>query len=157
MMRELQWYNIAIKLRDFLQSYRYNNGRRLFESMVDRESLIIRVGTGNTGEYPAIYIIFGDESENEKQDKRVGAIAQLWVDIYVKGTATSDIDYDDCLYKQMFDVEQEFLMAIRLFNKDLQRRGIATNMKIRGILSDGDENAPVTVQNRIVIDIEWYK
>lgn len=157
MMRELQWYNIAIRLRDFLQTYRYNDGRRLFEFMVNREDLIIRVGTGNAGEYPAIYIIFGDESDNEKQDKRVGAITQLWVDIYVKGTATSDIDYDDCLYRQLFEAEQEFLTVLRLFNKDLQRRGIATNLKIQGILSDGDENAPVTAQNRIVIDIEWYK
>ena len=157
MMRELQWYNIAIKLRDFLQSYKYYDGRRLFECMVDREELIIRVGKGNTGEYPAIYIIFGDESDNEKQDKRVGAIVQLWVDIYVKGEATSDVDYDDCLYRQMFKVEQEFFKALRIFNADLHKRGIATDLKIQGIFSDGDENAPATTQNRIVIDIEWYK
>lgn len=157
MMRELQWYNIAIKLRDFLQSYKYDDGSRLFECMVDRQDLIIRVGEGNTGEYPAIYIIFGDESDNDKQDKRVGAIVQLWVDIYVKGEATSDVDYDDCLYRQMFKVEQEFIKVLRIFNKDLHKRGIATNLKIQAILSDGDENAPATAQNRIVIDIEWYK
>lgn len=157
MMKELQWYNIAIRLRDFLKSFKYNDGRRLFDCMVDRQDLKIRVGQGNTGEYPAIYILFGDESDVEKQDKRTGARVQLWVDIYVKGEATPDIDYDDCLYKQMFEVEQEFIKVLRIFNKDLHRRGIATNLVIQAILSDGDENAPVTAQNRIVIDIEWYK
>ena len=157
MMKELQWYNIAIRLRDFLKSFKYNDGRRLFDCMVDRQDLKIRVGQGNTGEYPAIYILFGDESDVEKQDNRTGARVQLWVDVYVKGEATPDIDYDDCLYKQMFEVEQEFIKVLRIFNKDLHRRGIATNLVIQAILSDGDENAPVTAQNRIVIDIEWYK
>ena len=157
MMKELQWYNIAIRLRDFLKSFKYNDGRRLFDCMVDRQDRKIRVGQGNTGEYPAIYILFGDESDVEKQDNRTGARVQLWVDVYVKGEATPDIDYDDCLYKQMFEVEQEFIKVLRIFNKDLHRRGIATNLVIQAILSDGDENAPVTAQNRIVIDIEWYK
>ena len=156
MLQRLEWYNIAIKLRDFLKSFTYSDGSKLFNYLVDSEDLQIRVGTGNTGEYPAVWIIFGDESDNEKQDSRVGAVLQLWIDIYVKGRATSDIDYDDVLYRQLYRAEEELIFALRIFNKKLQRMGIGANMKILGILSDGNENAPASAVHRVVLSLEWY-
>ena len=32
-----------------------------------------------------------------------------------------------------------------------------TNLQVTGILSDGDENIPVSMQHRIVIEINWRK
>lgn len=156
MLHRIEWYNIAIKLRDFLKSFRYRDGSRFFEYFIDRDDLQIRVGTGNTGEYPAIWIIFGDESDTQKQDARIGAVLQLWIDICVKGEATSDIDYDDTLYRQLFKAEEELIFALRLFNKEFQKLGYGTDMKVLGILSDGNENAPASAVHRMVLSIEWY-
>ena len=157
MIKELQWYNIATLLRDFLKSFRYNNGKRLFESMVDRDDLLIHVGVSNAGQYPAIDIIFGEETDNGKQDNINTATVQLWIDIYVKGEATADIDPNDCLYRQLFEVENEFCTALRYFNYDLHKRGLGTNCKILSFLSDGDAQMPASGMVRAVISIEWVK
>ena len=74
-------------LRNFLRSYKKSDGSILFPSLVDRDDLKIRVGAGNTGEYPAIWILFGSEESLDKQDRVNGAIVQLWIDMYVKGAA----------------------------------------------------------------------
>ena len=157
MIKELQWYNIATLLRDYLKSFRYSNGKRLFECMVDRDDLTIHLGTSNTGEYPAIDIIFGDESDPKKQDDINSAIVQLWIDIYVKGEATADINANDCLYRQLFNVENEFCTALRYFNNDLHKRGLGTNCKVLSFLSDGDTQMPANGMVRAVIEIEWRK
>ena len=61
MLHEVNWYTIAMTLRNFLRNYKKSDGSILFPSLVDRDDLIIRVGAGNTGEYPAIWILFGSE------------------------------------------------------------------------------------------------
>ena len=161
MLKDIQWYNIATRLRNFLKSYRHKSGNRVFNYLVDREDMKIRVGSGNTGEYPALWILFGDESELDHQDDIVGATVQLWLDLYVKAEATPEYDFTNNLYDQLFKAEQELVYLLREFNKDLHRRGIGTNLKIQAILSDGDENVSGnslnTAMNRIVIDIEWRK
>ena len=161
MLKDIQWYNIATRLRNFLKSYRHRSGNRVFNYLVDREDMKIRVGSGNTGEYPALWILFGDESELDHQDDIVGATVQLWLDLYVKAEATPEYDFTNNLYDQLFRAEQELVYLLREFNKDLHRRGIGTNLKIQAILSDGDENvsgnALNTAMNRIVIDIDWRK
>jgi len=161
MLKDIQWYNIATRLRNFLKSYRHKSGNRVFNYLVDREDMKIRVGSGNTGEYPALWILFGDESELDHQDDIVGATVQLWLDLYVKAEATPEYDFTNNLYDQLFKAEQELVYLLREFNKDLHRRGIGTNLKIQAILSDGDENvsgnALNTAMNRIVVDIDWRK
>lgn len=158
MIKELQWYNIAVRLRDFLKAFKYKNGKRPFDKMTDRENLKIRVGKGNTGEFPAIWIIFGSEEDANRQASVTGAVVQLWVDIYVTNQATSAYDMNDNNYKQMYDVETEFCDLLWKFNKDLQKRGLGVKLTLQGILSDGDENENMNVsQHRLVIDIEWYK
>ena len=87
MLHEVNWYTIAMTLRNFLRNYKKSDGSILFPSLVDRDDLIIRVGAGNTGEYPAIWILFGSEESLDKQDRVNGAIVQLWIDMYVKGAA----------------------------------------------------------------------
>ena len=158
MLKDIQWFNIAVRMRDFLKSYRYDDGTRLFDYLTNRDDLKIRIGKGNAGEFPAIWILFGDESQIEKQDKIVGGTIQFWVDIYVSGELTSDIDYDDCLYRQIYKIEEELTTSFReLVKIMLNDFGLSTNFKISSILSDGDENAPASVQHRIVLDIEWRK
>jgi len=161
MLRELQWYDIATRLRNFLKSYRYKSGNRVFNYLVDRDDMKFIVGSGNTGEYPALWILFGDESELNKQDNIVGAVVQLWLDLYVKAEATPDYDFTSNLYEQLFNAEKELIILLREFNKDLHKRGIGTNLKIKAILSDGDENVSGNSLNmavhRIVLDIEWRK
>ena len=52
------------------------------------------------------------------------------------------------------------LYTIYLQEADIQKikvEKIATNLKVRGILSDGDGNLPVCLQHRIVIEINWRK
>ena len=50
MLHEVNWYTIAMTLRNFLRNYKKSDGSILFPSLVDRDDLIIRVGAGNTGE-----------------------------------------------------------------------------------------------------------
>lgn len=154
MLTKIYWFKIAERLRDFLKAYRYSDGTKLFDYFVDAQDLKIRVGSGNTGEYPQICILFGDEGELKKQDKIIGSNLQLWIDIYVKGQASNDIDYDDIGYRQEYQAQQEFVTVLREFKQELARSGIATNLKIVDILSDGDTNLPVSVQNRIVLNIQ---
>ena len=154
MLKKLYWFKLAQRLRDFLKAYRYEDGTPLFNYFVDSDALKIRIGSGNTGEYPAICILFGDEGQLMKQDKIIGSRVQLWIDIYVKGEASNDIDYDDIGYRQEYMAEQELVTILREFQKDLMRSGIATNIKIYDVLSDGDTNLPVSVQNRIVLNID---
>ena len=154
MLKKLYWFKLAQRLRDFLKAYRYEDGTPLFQYFVDSDALKIRIGSGNTGEYPAICILFGDEGQLIKQDKIIGSRVQLWIDIYVKGEASNDIDYDDIGYRQEYMAEQELVTILREFQKDLMRSGIATNIKIYDVLSDGDTNLPVSVQNRIVLNID---
>ena len=58
MLQRLYWNDVAIRLRDFIKSYRRKDGKRLFDFLVDRDALVVKVGLGNAGEYPAIYILF---------------------------------------------------------------------------------------------------
>ena len=109
MLKDIQWYNIATRLRNFLKSYRHKSGNRVFNYLVDREDMKIRVGSGNTGEYPALWILFGDESELDHQDDIVGATVQLWLDLYVKAEATPEYDFTNNLYDQLFKAEQELV------------------------------------------------
>ena len=159
MLRNIQWYNIATRLKDFLKSYRHKSGNRVFNYLVDRDEMKIRVGSGNTGEWPALWILFGDETELEKQDDIIGATIQLWLDLYVKAEATPEYDFTSNLYEQMFKAEQELIYLLREFNKDLQRRGIGAKLSIQAILSDGDMNVSGNslniAMNRIVLDIDW--
>ena len=161
MLRQIQWYNIATMLRNFLKSYRYKNGNRLFNHLVDRDDMKILVGSGNTGEWPALWIIFGDETEIDKQDSITGATVQLWLDLYVKAEATPEYDFTSNLYEQIFKAEQELINVLREFNIDLQKRGIGAKLSIQAILSDGDENVSGNSLNiamhRVVVDIDWRK
>lgn len=161
MLRQLQWYNIATMLRNFLKAYRYKSGKRLFEHLVDRDEMKFLVGSGNTGEWPALWILFGDESELDSQDSIIGAIVELWLDLYVKGEATPEYDYTSNLYEQIFKSEQELVNVLRDFNIDLQKRGIGAKVSIQTILSDGDENTSGNslgmMVHRIVLNISWRK
>ena len=161
MLREIQWYNIATILKDFLKSYRHKSGNRAFEYLVDRDEMSIIVGSGNTGEWPALWILFGDETELNKQDNIIGATVQLWLDLYVKAEATPEYDFTSNLYEQLFKSEQELIYLLREFNLELQKRGIGADFSIQAILSDGDENVSGNSLNiamhRIVVDINWRK
>lgn len=159
MIRKIQWYNIATRLKDYLKSYRYPSGNPLFSYFVDRDEMVIRVGSGNTGEWPALWILFGDESELQKPDSTVGASVELWLDLYVKGDATPDYDFSDSIYQQLFKAEEELIAVLRKFSLELQKVGLGAKMQIKAILSDGDMNVSANAlniaQNRIVLEIEW--
>ena len=160
MLKDLQWYNIACLLRDFINTFRYTNGDRPFEYLVDRDEMKIKVGSGNTGEWPAIWILFGSEEQVSKQDNINGSLIYLWIDIYVKAEAGPDIDFTDNLYNQMFRVEKELVRLLRAFNSELHKRGIGSKLEITHILSDGDDNvsgnALNIALNRVVVSIERY-
>jgi hypothetical protein len=49
MLQKLMWRQIGKKLVDFLKSYKYLDGTRLFEYLNERDNLQFRFGTGNTG------------------------------------------------------------------------------------------------------------
>ena len=160
MLKDLQWYNIASLLKNFLNSFRYTNGDRLFEYIVDRDDMKIKVGSGNTGEWPALWILFADESPVDKQDNINGSTINLWLDLFVKAEAGPEIDFTDNLYKQMFKAEKELVRALRWFNSDLHKRGIGSNLEITAIISDGDNlvsgSSLNIAANRIYVKIERY-
>ena len=157
----IEWYPLAEGLRDFLKSYTYDDGRHLFEYLRSEDKeLPIRVGAINAGEYPAIDILFGEESGmNERPKQENGALVQLWIDIYLSGADISaDINSSTELYKLMYKTEKELFIALAEYNNLMRKTlGIATNLQVTGILSDGDENIPVSMQHRIVIEINWRK
>ena len=158
MLKKLRWYDIAIRLRDFIKNYHTKYGKRPFEYLIDRDDLVIKVGSGHTGEYPAIWILFGSEEDTEHQSQRIGAAVQLWIDLYVKGGQTDEIDYDDPCYRQAYQLEQDILNMLYEFQKVLQKDySLGVHITVPAIFSDGDENAPVTVMNRIICNIEWYE
>lgn len=158
-VRELKWFPLACKLKDFLLEYTYSDGTPLFNYLVDRESLKITVGKNVAGEYPSINIIFGEEQplDSEKQSEIIGGIMQLWIDIYVKGEEDGLSSFDG-MYRQMFDAENELVKVISEFNKEIKRYyDLGTKMTVEGIFSDGDEQLPVVMQHRIVLKLEWRK
>ena len=158
MLHEVNWYTVAVMLRDFLRRFKKKDGTVLFNSIVDREDLIIRIGAGNTGEYPAIWILFGSEESLDRQDKVNGATVQLWIDMYVKGEAEdSGEDYDDTCYRQIYQIEQEITYVLPMFQRYMAENGIYMKLNPLAVLSDGDTNAPVSVSARYVLDIEWRK
>lgn len=160
MLQKLMWRQIGKKLVDFMKSYKYLDGTRLFEYLNERDNLQFRFGTGNTGEYPAIWVIFSEEDSVEKQDKIIGGKVQFWIDIYLQGENTNDIPISEYLYNQSYKVENELLKALHdHFSKKIQRElGIGIKMDILAVLSDGDETMALgNTQHRIVLEIEWYK
>lgn len=157
MLKKLRWYDIAIRLRDFIKNYHTKYGKRPFEYLVDRDDMKIKVGSGNVGEFPAIWILFGSEEDTEKQAAINGSLIQFWIDLYVKGAQTDEIDFDDICYRQLYQLEQDIINILYEFQKVLQRDyGLGVHIKIPMIASDGDENAPVTAMHRIIMDIEQY-
>ncbi len=160
MLQKLMWRQIGKKLVDFMKSYKYLDGTRLFEYLPERDNLQFRFGTGNTGEYPAIWVIFSEEDQLEKQDKIIGGKVQFWIDIYLQGENTPDIPISEYLYNQSYKVENELLKVLHDdFSKKIQRElSIGVKFDILAVLSDGDETMSLgNTQHRIVIEIEWYK
>ena len=96
---------------------------------------------------------------NDRPKQQNGALVQLWIDIYLSGSDSStEIDSSTELYKQMYNTEKELFIALEEYNNLMRKTlGIATNLQVIGILSDGDENIPVSMQHRIVIEINWRK
>lgn len=159
-MRELQWFNMVTGLRDFIKYYKYYDGRQLFDYLVDRDSFKIVIGKGITGEYPRLDILLGDETplDKEKQSEITGATIQLWLDLYIKGASDELSEDGEMLYRQSFLAENELIKILNEYTKVLSKDyGIAVNLKVSGILSDGDENSPINIQHRIVLDIEWRR
>lgn len=160
MLQKLMWRQIGKKLVDFIRSYKYLDGTRLFEYLDNRDELQVRFGTGNTGEYPAIWVIFSEEDYVEKQDKIIGGKVQFWIDLYLQGKNTPDIPLSEYLYNQSYKVENELLKALhdKFSYKICRELGIGIKMEILAVLSDGDETMALgNSQHRMVLEIEWYK
>lgn len=152
------WYPISLALKDFLEAYTDESGNRAFSYITDRDTLKINLGDGNSGEYPAVDILFGEETQLDKkyQSDIVGGIVQLWIDLYIKGE-NSDDSRGEVVYKQIFNMGKDFLQLLTSFQITCQKDlGIATKFISQGILSDGGGQFPI-VQHRIVLDIEWRK
>ena len=157
MLKRVYWYDIAIKMRDYLKAYSHVDGTRLFDYLVDRDSLVIRVGTGNSGEYPAIFITFGEEGKVVNKGQNDGSQIVLYVDLYVKGGAEpASADYDDLLYRHQYMAQNELLKALEHFRGFLQRNKLANNLNVETILSDGGENAPVICASRVILTCEAH-
>ena len=158
MIKRLYWYDIALRLRDFLRAYRNKEGNRLFDYLADRDSMKIGVGVSTSGEYPALYIDYGREKDVQKQGRITGAKVELWIDLFVKGEAENVVaDQGDLMYRQIYMAENELIQALNEFNFHLHRNGLGSNLVVTQVLSDGSANMPVMVANRIVCEIEWYK
>ena len=158
MLKKLRWYDIAIRLRDFIKNYHTKYGERPFNYLVDRDDLKIKVGSGNVGEFPAIWILFGSEEDTNHQSQRIGAMVQFWIDLYVKGGQTDEVDFDDICYRQMYQLTQDVMNMLYEFQKVLQKDyGLGVHITTPAVFSDGDENAPVNTMNRIICNIEWYE
>lgn len=160
MLQKLMWRSIGKKLVDFIRSFRYDDGTRLFEYLEDRDDLQVRFGTGNSGEYPAIWVIFSEEDKVDKQDKVVGGKIQFWIDIFLQGMNTLDIPLSEYLYNKSYQIENELLKVLHNhFTKKIQRElGIGVKTDILAVLSDGDETMALgNTQHRIVLELEWYK
>lgn len=157
--REIKWFPLAVKLKDFLVEYTYSDGTPLFNNLVDRDILDISIGKGIAGVYPSINIIFGEEqtTDDEKQSVVVGGDIQLWIDICIKGEDDGTSSYDG-LYRQMFNAEQEINKVLTEFNNEIKKYyKIGTKISVEGIFSDGDEQLPILLQHRIVLRIKWQK
>ena len=157
MLKKLRWYDIAIRLRDFIKNYHTKYGERPFNYLVDRDDLKIKVGSGNVGEFPAIWILFGSEEDTEKQSAINGSIIQFWIDLYVKGAQTDEIDFDDICYRQLYQLSQDIITMLHEFQKVLQKDyGLGVHIVVPAVFSDGDENMPVSGMCRIIANIEQY-
>lgn len=160
MLNKLMWFPVGKRLVDFLNAYEYEDGSRLFRYLADRDDMKIRLGSGNFGEYPALWVIFGSETEVNKPDSRIGAITEFWLDVYVKAEASPDDEQDTTLYRQAYHLEQELTLVLREFNQQIQKYyKLGTNFRIKDILSDGDAGftSSNTLQHRIILQIEWYR
>ena len=96
------------------------------------------------------------EKELSQVNSKVAKL-ELWLDLFVKGEAETNVaDYDDLAYRQLYMAENELIEALNEFNFYLHRNGLGSNLVVSGVLSDGSANAPVVVANRIIVEIEWY-
>ena len=96
----------------------------------------------------------------KKQDAVTGGTIQYWIDIYANGQASADIPIGEYLYNQAERIENELLKVFHdEFIPKVQRElGLGLRAKILAILSDGDESMNINnIQQRIVLEIEWYK
>lgn len=158
-MKSLEWYSVAEGLKSFLRNFKYEDGRKPFQYLPNYENLHILVGTGNTGEYPLVEILLGEETKLEKPSNRLCSNIQLWIDIYVGGQneVGSTEDFGQALYKQIYSVEKELVFLIHKYSKSLYTMyNSVADVDIVAVLSDGDENAPVTIQHRVVVNFEIY-
>ena len=157
MKRKLYWFPIGNKLVDFLKNFRYSDGSKLFSKITDSADMTIKLGSGNFCEFPAIWVLFGSEDDIEKQDKIVGRTIEYWIDIFVNSEASPDQDFTNWSYKQAYDIERELMFALEVFNKRLQSDyKLGTKISVKEILSDGDSNAPATLNHRAIVTVEWY-
>lgn len=157
-LKYLNWYPLANGLVDFLKNYTYDDGTHLFEYLDSYDNLKLAVGAGISGQYPRIDIIFGEERSIDLPNNMSGATVQLWLDVYVSGADTDSEDKNNMLYMQLYKVEKEIMNLIQIYAKMMQRQiGFAIKTELVGVLSDGSENAPVSAQNRIVLDFTWQK
>ena len=154
MKRKLYWFPIGNKLVDFLKGFTYSDGSKLFSKITDRNDMTIKLGSGNFGEFPAIWVLFGSEDDIEKQDKIVGRTIEYWIDIFVNSEASPDQDFTNWSYKQAYEIERELMFDLEVFNKRLQSDyGLGTKISVKEILSDGDSNAPATLNHRAIVTV----
>ena len=156
--RYLHWGRLVKTLKDYLISYTYSDGTRLFNYINNRDDLKILVGSGNAGEYPLIEIKLGDESGIGTTPRSCdGGKTEIWLDIFLKGDDTEEGNAGEALYDQIYNVEEEIVWAIDGYRELIQKTfKIATTIAV-SIWSDGDVNTPVTITHRLVLDIDWKK
>lgn len=159
-MKTVEWYPLADSLKDFLRNYRYSDGRKLFEYLPNYDSLNIVIGAGNAGEYPLIEIKFGEENSLDKPSNVSCGVIQFWIDVYIGGENLVGVvdELGQALYRQLYLMEKELVFALQEFRKTLYKMyGTETKVDIVAILSDGDENSPVTIEHRIVCNLTYYR
>ncbi len=145
-MNKLNWWPLANSLVEFLKNHKDELGAPSFEGV------FIYAGTKITGKvYPCIEITF--DAESNPTGKR--GLVNLWVDVCLKNNNSNPSEAYELMFKYqteimnlIFNYDDGWPAAIK---KDL---GIATDIKISNVISDGDSQRPVC-QCRMVLEIDW--
>lgn len=147
------WYPLAKSLANYLNNQLSEKKDGMGTPIPLFDGVDVYVGTKGKGrDYPCIEVTWESESNVSNSLPTVGEVS-LWVDVCVE----ADDDEPEQAYVMQDELQSKIFDCLPKWPPVAREdTGIAPNVTIEEIVSDGDIYRPVSI-SRIVLSIEWRK